>query len=929
MRPSKSRRPTTLSGPESFESRIVLSAQAPDYYLDYLPWTDDAAQADALLNAVDTQAGLDQARSDFGFTGVGQTVAVLDTGIAWDHPALGGGFGTGYQVVGGWDFSEEWDAVPYDDGPAGSHGTHVAGIIGSNDSTYTGVAPGVDLVALRVFNDQGQGYFQWVEQALQWVYDNRDTFRYPITTVNLSLGAAYNGSQPPSWAMLEDEFSLLHGAGIFIAVAAGNSFGQYQTPGLAYPAASPYVVPVMSVDADGQLSYYSQRHPRAIGAPGRAVMSTVPDYVGNRNGRPDDFLRYSGTSMAAPYLAGASVLVREAYAFMGQEHVNQDTIYQLLRATADAFYDPATSQSYLRLNVHAALDAILPDDEFGSTFDTATSLGTIDSLSVDGRINTLVDTDYLTFTTAGSGTLTLRLETLRGTAPQWWVVGPNQQIHVPGGGQITLDVVAGQSYTLVVAGDGGLAQYQISSQQALSEDPAPPADTGLGAIDQVVLGPQAVHDTQWTFTASRSGILTAEALFRHTAGNVNLELYDSQGRLIASSATQTDNERLDVNVTAGAGYTLVARGSNSAVTLRITNLVSQAGGTTHVYGTAESDVLTFAAPGKISVNGVSYTAATKTVSFEGGAGVDSIELLGSKKKDQLVARPHSGQLKGGGYQADFDSIEHVRVNGVKGKDVATLYDSAGNDSLTGTKGRVTLTGVGYSVEVVNFSKVSAYASQGIDSAQLHGTSKKDKLKVTSSQTKLSGKGYNYTCYGFTAVQAYGNGGADRARLYLVPGQETFVALPQGGAITGEDFFHYLEGFKIRTKSAKTATAAAGAMSAGSSDPLRGVSGEDTSWLMALSADRWQAPSEQEILSSKPASHDEAGWAELWRSMQSFVPTTAADHVAPADDHDAYSWYHRAVDALFEQAGDTGTGDQPENEADPWFAGSPLATAADR
>ncbi len=120
------------------------------------------------------------AHSKFGFTGQGQTVAVIDSGIAYDHLALGGGLGSDYRVVGGWDFTEEYDANPYDDGPLGFHGTHVAGIIGSSDSTYTGVAPGVDLVALRVFNDAGDGYFSWVENALQWVHNNRNTFANPI-----------------------------------------------------------------------------------------------------------------------------------------------------------------------------------------------------------------------------------------------------------------------------------------------------------------------------------------------------------------------------------------------------------------------------------------------------------------------------------------------------------------------------------------------------------------------------------------------------------------------------------------------------------------------------------------------------------------------------------------------------------------------------
>ena len=160
------------------------------------------------------------AQDTFGLTGSGQTVVIIDSGIAYDHSALGAGLGPEYRVVGGWDFTEENDADPYDDAPAGLHGTHVAGIIGSNDEQHPGLATDVDLVALRVFNDQGKGNFEWIEQALQWVATNIDTFEHPITTINLSLVTKWKGDDVPQWAILEDEFLALKEAGLFITVAA-------------------------------------------------------------------------------------------------------------------------------------------------------------------------------------------------------------------------------------------------------------------------------------------------------------------------------------------------------------------------------------------------------------------------------------------------------------------------------------------------------------------------------------------------------------------------------------------------------------------------------------------------------------------------------------------------------------------------------------
>ncbi|MBM4089781.1 MAG: hypothetical protein FJ276_10185, partial [Planctomycetes bacterium] len=397
---------------ERFEDRIVLSAipgtdgwyaQTPDL-VNPLPDWQDTAPAVAPL-AVDAAAHSDAAyvRDTYGFEGIGQTVAIIDSGIAYWHEAFGGGFGTGHVVVGGWDFSER-DADPHDDGPAGFHGTHVAGIIGSRCGVHTGVAPGVDLVALRVFNDMGLGYSSWVEEALRWVHNHRNDFRYPITTVNMSLGAKWNGAAPPSWGILEDELATLRADGIFVAVAAGNSFAQYGLPGLAYPAASPHVVPVASVDAAGALSGFSQRLGRVLAAPGEKITSTVPDHVFGADGVHNDWAAVSGTSMAAPYVAGASVLVREAMQLAGYTAIDQGVIYAHLRDTADLVFDPATGTTYHRVNLSAAIDALMPADDYGSCPADAFDLGMLtDTWTVSGRIDRLDDRDFFQFTAAANG----------------------------------------------------------------------------------------------------------------------------------------------------------------------------------------------------------------------------------------------------------------------------------------------------------------------------------------------------------------------------------------------------------------------------------------------------------------------------------------------------------------------------------------------
>lgn len=69
------------------------------------------------LSEAHSQTGWNQVHSQFGLSGKGQTVAVIDSGIAFDHVALGKGYGPGYKVVGGWDFAEN-DARPYEIGRA-------------------------------------------------------------------------------------------------------------------------------------------------------------------------------------------------------------------------------------------------------------------------------------------------------------------------------------------------------------------------------------------------------------------------------------------------------------------------------------------------------------------------------------------------------------------------------------------------------------------------------------------------------------------------------------------------------------------------------------------------------------------------------------------------------------------------------------------
>jgi subtilisin family serine protease len=785
-------------GFEAFEDRLALSAQPiGEFALDALEVHPIEAFGAAVTQAAEGHGWNEvaYARDQFGLHGSRQTVAIIDSGIAYDHLALGGGFGAADRVVGGWDFAEN-DADPYDDGPAGFHGTHVAGIVGSSDAKYTGVANGVDLVALRVFDDQGNGQMNWVEAALQWVHDHRNSFENPITTINLSLGTDWNSiGSLPTWATLENEFAQLESDGIFIAVAAGNSFLTYNAAGLSYPAVSQYVVPVASVGASGNLSSFSQRSDRVLAAPGERIMSTLPDAFYGGDGYKNDFGAASGTSMATPYIAGASVLVREAMQNLGYTGINEDAIYDELRSTADLVWDAATQANYRRINLQRALDTLVGADDFGSSADNAFSLGTLgSSTAFAGTIGRLSDQDYFQFTAAASGTVTFTARTTSGElAAAWQNAGASAKLD---GNQITLTVQAGQTYSVGLGTSAGIGKYALDVQvvQAAPTPVAPPSAVNWGTVEfaRINAVPLAAGEGWFQVTASRSGIFTVEALAGQSGGKVQLDVYDAQQKPVSGSnlsgTSSASGGRVDFDATAGGTYFVRARGVAGKVDFRLTNLVTVAGGNVNVAGTAAADSFTWTAGTKqqIAVNDVQYAMANITsVQFQGGAGSDSITLVGGAAAEAVTLSVGSVDLSAMSYRVSAGSVETIRVYGGAG-DRAVLFDSTGSDFLQATPAWTRLTGAGFENYVSGMSTVRAYSSGGNDLARMYGSAGDDTFTVSGGSRIVSGTDYSLRSENFQCVQFDGRGGFDRVELLnLVASDELYGRRSYGRLTSGE------------------------------------------------------------------------------------------------------------------------------------------------
>ncbi len=250
----------------------------------------------------------DTAASDFAtIDGKGVTVAVIDTGIDYTQPSLGGGIGKNFKVLGGYDFYSN-DSDPMD---TSGHGTSVAGVIAANSYSvnglhYQGVAPKANLVALRVGTESNIPTAN-IKKALDWVIANHDKYGpNGINVVNLSLGSG-NYTDPQTGFSYSAEFKTLRDMGIFVTAASGNSHdvsgGAISQDGVAYPAADPNVFAVGAVDSNDVITTWSQRGDELdLLAPG--VNIVMPQLGGG-------FTTEDGTSFSSPYVAGTAALIKE------------------------------------------------------------------------------------------------------------------------------------------------------------------------------------------------------------------------------------------------------------------------------------------------------------------------------------------------------------------------------------------------------------------------------------------------------------------------------------------------------------------------------------------------------------------------------------------------------------------------------------------
>jgi len=207
------------------------------------------------------------------------TVAVIDSGVCYDHPDLAG------QVLAGYDYVDD-DTDPRDEY---GHGCSVAGIISAradNATGIAGIAPYVQILPLRVLNEAGIGTYSDVAKAIV------DATNQGADIINLSLG----GVNPSP--LLADAVAYAVSNGVTVVGAAGNN----ASPTVFYPAAYPDVIAVGSIDPNLSLSSFSNYGDGIdVFAPGRDIISTHID---------GGYIYKSGTSFAAPHVSAMIALAK-------------------------------------------------------------------------------------------------------------------------------------------------------------------------------------------------------------------------------------------------------------------------------------------------------------------------------------------------------------------------------------------------------------------------------------------------------------------------------------------------------------------------------------------------------------------------------------------------------------------------------------------
>ncbi len=242
-----------------------------------------------------------------GYTGQGVVVANMDSGVDVTHPDLEARWRGG---------SDSW-FDPYGQHPTtpidlSGHGTWTMGIMVGGDAggSSIGVAPGAQWIAVKIFNDSGGSTASAIHQGFQWLLDPDGDPNTPDAPQVVNNSWTY--ASPGCYLDFEPDLQALRAAGILPVFAAGNS-GPYSNTSYS-PSNNPSAFAVGATNNNDQIYTYSSRGPTTCGGSSGPFPELVAPGVNIRSADLyGSYATNTGTSLAAPHVAGGLALLLSAY----------------------------------------------------------------------------------------------------------------------------------------------------------------------------------------------------------------------------------------------------------------------------------------------------------------------------------------------------------------------------------------------------------------------------------------------------------------------------------------------------------------------------------------------------------------------------------------------------------------------------------------